>query len=567
MTLLGKIYQTLTRGYSFLFYNIQRGFLKKAKYDTVVVRLRGKIIDAPMPRAIPFVKKVPGIQFVDIISLLKWLAHDKKVKTVIFRIGPLGLGWAQAQEIADYMKKLTARGKKTIAFFDRGGNVQYYLAACCEKIYAPPSAHINLTGLILETVHLKGALAKLDVKAEIFAKGKYKSAAEMFLRTSPSTPAKEMTTELLDGIYNHIVDHIRKGRKTTKRKVQSWIDKGPYGAVEGKRAGLIDKALYYEEFLSETKKEKPKPVIIKAGKYFRAWSNLYGHKAGFLQKGALALIYAHGSILDSGTERKGAGVITDKLCEDIRKVYKDNQIKAVVVRVNSPGGAVLASDLIYQSLARLKKRKPVIVSMGNVAASGGYYIAMAGEKVFAQPATITGSIGVIIGKFSLKGLYQKLGMNKYQFKRGKNASIYSEFGAFTESEKARIKSLLNMEYKKFLSKTAKARGMKNKDVEKYAQGRVFLGEKALEAGLIDKLGGLFDALDLAKQKMGLAEDDPVGVLSYPKPKTIWKSLLSEGFFSRAIVPSPLFEMMDDFNDLSSIKEEPQYRMSFNIRIK
>lgn len=566
MSLLSNIFQFLARAYSFLIFNLQLFILHRAKYDTAVVRLKGKVVDAAIPKVWPFTRVTGGIQFTDITSLLKQLAIDKKIKRVIFKIGPMRMGWAQAQEIAEYIKNLSDTNKETVAYFQRGGNLQYYLASCCEKIIAPPSVHINLIGLMLETTHFKNSLGKLDIQAQMYAKGKYKSAAEMFTRDEPSPAAKEVANELIEGIYTHLVDQIATGRNVTTNKVEKWIDQGPYTAQEAKKLGLINDIFYYDDFLASLKKNKTKPVIIKANRYFRAWNNVDYHRARFENRGTLALVYANGPILDSGTERRATNVTTDKLCKDIRKIAKDKSIKAVVMRVDSPGGAVLASDLIYHSITRLKKKKPVIVSMGNVAGSGGYYIAMAADQIFAQPATITGSIGVIIGKFNLKGLYQKVGMNKHQFKRGENAAIYSDFGPLSNSEQDRIKSLLNLEYKKFVKKTADSRGMTVKQVEKLAQGRVYLGQEAIKIGLVDNMGGLTHAVKTAKEKMGIPDEIPVQVAVYPRPKAPWKELLSSGITGQANLPKPLSELMTEFQELASVSDDPQYRMPFRIKI-
>jgi protease IV len=561
MKAISSLFQAVIRLFSFLLFKIEHFFLFRSPYNTVELTISGRIVESTMPlqRFMRPRKKTTSI--LDLLSLLQFLAADNKVKTVVLRIAPVGAGWSQVQTIARGLTELNEAGKKTIAFFERGGNREYYLAAHCSKIVAPPSTVVNLVGLMIEIVFFKELVDKLAIHPDLYAEGKYKSAIEAVTRKSSSRPAKEMTEGLVDGLYQQLVQGIAAARSIDESQVEKLIDGGPYTGMQAKEAGLIDSAGYYEEIVAELKKDKPLHRVS-GTRYLRAWSSMTENRIRYENKGSIAIVLVQGTITDGRAKSGGAGSRT--LISNLRKVARNKNIKAVVLRVSSPGGSSLASDLIWRAIGELKKKKPVIASMGDTAASGGYYVAMAADEVLVEPGTITGSIGVITGKMSFRGLYKKLGLLKEQFRRGDAAGIFSDYSPFSESEKKKIIGLMRQFYADFVGKVAVSRGMPVEEIEKLAQGRVYLGSEAIENGLVDKQGSLPDAIAIAKTRVGLPTNEPIELDLYPKPATIWKQLLS-GLPASAL-PESLDSVLSDFGELVTLEQGPQYRLPILFRI-
>lgn len=562
--LLRSIWRALVRFSAQVRLRIGRFFLAQSRYDTVVWKLGGRIHEMP-PRQTWFFRKAPkGLPLMDVLFMGRLLKKDPKVKRLIVHLRPIAAGWSQVQTIARVLQSIRDAGIETVAFLDRGGNREYYLAAQCNRIIAPPTLSINLIGVMVESVFLKELMDKLSIYPDMQSKGKYKSAVETFTRKAPTRPASQMMDSLVDGLYNQLVEGIATGRNVETEEASKWVDTGPHVAEQAIESGMIDKAMYYEDFLKMLSAESPKPKKVKSKRYLKAWSKLERFRALSAERGALALVYADGAILDSGTERNTTKSVTDKLCRDIRKIAKEKQIKAVILRVNSPGGSAYASDLIWRSLCALREKKPVIVSMGDYAASGGYYIAMAGDEVLTEPATLTGSIGVIVGKMSLKGLYKKLGIAKQQYARGDQARLFSDYSRFSDSERGRIKALLEHNYTNFVDKVAQSRDTTVEEIEKVAQGRVFLGSEAVENGLADQVGGLEQAFEIAKAKANLQPDEPIEVILYPRPKTSWRQILESGI--KSALPAPLRALNEELTELTTFDQGAQYRLPFIIRM-
>lgn len=559
-----SIWRALIRVSASIRLRIGRLFLNQSRYDTVLWKLGGRVHEMP-PRQTWFLRKASkGILLLDVLMMGRFLKKDPKVKRLIVHIRPIRGGWAQVQAIARVLKSIREAGIETVAFLERGGNREYFMAAQCNRIVAPPTLTINLIGVMVETVFLKDLMDKLSIYPDLESKGKYKSAVETFTRKTPTRPASQMTDSLVEGLYKQLVDGIATARSVDREVAMEWVDTGPHIAEDAKELGMIDDTGYYEDFFSALSGESPKPKKVKAQRYLKAWSKLERFRALSLKRGALALVYAEGAILDSGTEKNATNVVTDKLCRDIRKIAKDKQIKAVIVRINSPGGSAYASDLIWRSLKELREKKPVIVSMGDYAASGGYYLAMAGDEVLTEQGTLTGSIGVIVGKMSLKGLYKKLGIAKQQYKRGDQAALFSDYDRFSDSERVRIKALLEYNYTDFVQKVAECRDATVEEIEKVAQGRVFLGMEAVKNGLADQIGGLEQAFDIAKTKANMLPDESVEVFIFPRPKTSWKQILESGI--RSSLPAALKALNEELTELTSLGQGAQYRLPYIIRM-
>lgn len=473
------------------------------------------------------------------------LKNDDEVAGVIFKIESIGLGWAKLQEIRDKLAELRDAEKEMIAYIESGGNAEYLLAAAMDQIVLMPTGGLNLTGLRAEILFYKGLLEKLDVQADMLAMGKYKSGIEPYTRDSMSDSFRESMTGLLDELYTQMRNKIADGRDgITPETAAALIDRGPFTAEEAHQAKLVDRLQYYDELINTLKNAPEGEIqIAKPGGSKKRKVPDMNSFAGLLQLFSmlnppqraqarrsdtqLALIYANGPILLSGDPFLTAmPVVTPTVLKSaFQKARTDNTIKAVVLRVDSPGGSALASDLIWREVMLTQREKPVVVSMGDVAASGGYYISMAAGTIVAQPGTLTGSIGVLGGKLNLKGLYNKVGLTKEILRYGQNATLYSDYGGFTETERERVEKMMKTVYQDFVSKAAEGRSKTFDDIDEIAQGRVWTGKAAKALGLVDELGGLDTALAIAKQKAGFTDEDKLNIIVLPKQKTFFEQLL------------------------------------------
>jgi len=484
--------------------------------------------------------------FRKVINLIKRLKRDRKVSGVVLKISGLSIGWAKVQELRDAILELKNDGKKeVVCFLESGGNAEYMLACAGDKILMVPSGALMLNGLSAEVMFLKGLLKKLGIEADMLQIGEYKSAVEPYERQNMSTASREEINLILDDLYMQMVDIISGGRSLKKAEVEGLIDNGPFTATQAQKAGLVDELLYFDQLESYLKKEKGKEVtIIKnygkkkrevpdistLGGIFKLLSIFSPKQEKKSEKSKIALIYASGIIMFDGSDEllSTGRIITPK---DMRKAFEkareDASIKAVVLRIDSPGGSALASDLIWREVLLTQDRKPVIVSMSDVAGSGGYYIAMAADTIVAEPGTITGSIGVAGGKFNFKGLYEKLGVKKEIITRGKNSNIFSDYSSFTSEERTRIKELMAEVYRDFVSKAAKGRKKTEEEIEKVAQGKIWTGKQAKELGLVDELGGLETAFSIARQKANIPKNTKVETIILPKRKSLFEYLMGD----------------------------------------
>lgn len=475
---------------------------------------------------------------------LDGLKNDREVAGIVFKIGNLGIGWANLQEIREKLSELRDADKEMIAYLEGGGNAAYLLATAMDRIVLMPTGSLNLIGLRSEIIFLKGLLEKLDIEADMIAMGKFKSGVEPYTRDSMSDEFRESMTDLLDDLYNQMLQKIADGRdEITPELAVDLIDSGPFTAQEANHAKLVDELKYYDELLeaideekegvaqivkeTDTKKRKVPDMNSFAGlmQLFSMFNPQPRAKARPADK-QIALIYASGPILPDINSPFTTSMITPKtLKKAFKKARADDAVQAVVLRVDSPGGSALASDLIWREVMLTQREKPVIVSMANMAASGGYYISMAAQKIVAQPGTLTGSIGVYGGKLNLKGLYNKVGLNKEIIAHGQNATIYSDYGNFTASERKRVEKMMETVYKQFVNKAAAGRQTTFEEIDAVAQGRVWTGKQAKELGLVDELGGLDTALAIAKKEVGITDKDKVDIVVLPEQKTFFEQVM------------------------------------------
>ena len=471
------------------------------------------------------------------------LKNDDEVAGVIFKIGNVGVGWATLQEIRDKLSELRDAEKETIGYLESGGNAEYLLAAAMGSIVLMPTGSLNLTGLRAEVLFYKGLLEKLDIQADMLAMGKYKSGVEPYTRDGMSDAFRESMSALLDDLYAQLLNQIAESREgITPETAAELINRGPFTAEEAHEAKLVDRLQYYDELLEAIKMAPEGEIqVVSSSEGKRKVPNMNSF-AGLMQlfsmlnppqraqpaaEMQIALIYASGPILMSAEPLLATmPVITPKVFKKaFQKARTDDSVRAVVLRVDSPGGSALASDLIWREVMLTQREKPVVVSMSDVAASGGYYIAMAAGTIIAQPATLTGSIGVFGGKLNLKGFYNKVGLTKEIISHGQNATLYSDYGSFTPTERERVEKMMKTVYQDFVSKAAAGRDKPFADIDTIAQGRVWTGKQAKELGLVDELGGLDTALSIAKQQAGFSDEDKFNVIVLPKQKTFFEQFL------------------------------------------
>ncbi|MDE0481661.1 MAG: signal peptide peptidase SppA [Candidatus Poribacteria bacterium] len=492
-----------------------------------------------------------------LLKKLDALKNDDEVAGVIFKIGNIGIGWASLQELRNKLDEFQDAEKEMIAYLESGGNAQYLLATAMDKIVLMPAGNLNLIGLRSEILFYKGLLEKLDVEADMLAMGEFKSGIEPFTRDSMSDAFRESMTGLLDDLYMQMLEKIANGRdEITPEIAAELIDRGPFTAKEAEEAKLVDTLQYYDELLNainetpntevakqDDKKKRKVPDMnsfMGMMELFKILNPPQRAKARPAEN-QLALIYASGPILpDLDSPFPTTSMITPKtLKKAFEKARSDNAIKAVVLRVDSPGGSAIASDLIWREVVRTQREKPVIVSMANYAASGGYYIAMAAGTIVAQPGTLTGSIGVFGGKLNLKGLYNKVGLTKEIITHGQNATLYSDYGSFTETERERVQKMMKTIYEDFVTKAADGRQTTFDEIDAVAQGRVWTGKQAKELGLVDELGGLETALSIAKKDVGLTDEDRVDIIVLPEQKPFFEQFLESMLEEEAGISTPL----------------------------
>ena len=469
----------------------------------------------------------------DIVDGLERAGNDDRVAGVVVRLGGTTTGMAQAQEIRDAIINFRSKNKFAIAYAETFGEVgpgtgSYYLATAFDQIYLQPSGDIGLTGILLESQFLTGTLEKLGVTPRMDNRYEYKAA--MFTYTEKkNTPAqKEELEAIMNSWFSQITRGISEGRRMAEPQVRALVDQGPFLGKEAVDAGLIDKLAYRDEVYAEAKS--------KAGDNAEfLYMNKYLDRAGRPhQKGqVIALVYGVGGVQrgKSGFDPISGDVSmgSDSVAAALRAAIDDKNVKAIIFRVDSPGGSYVASDTIWRETVRAKEAgKPVIVSMGDLAGSGGYFVAMAADKIVAQPGTITGSIGVLGGKMVTTGFWDKIGVSWDEVHVGQHATMFTGTKDYSPSEWAEFEGWLDRVYADFTGKVADGRRLPKERVLQIAKGRIYSGEDAKGIGLVDELGGYPVALRLAKEAANIPESDDVNIQVFPAKRSALDAFLSEG---------------------------------------
>jgi protease-4 len=491
--------------------------------STLLFRLEGAVPEQPpIEVPLPFWDVQPQTTVRDTWELLHQAAQDPRIKAMVFAPQGVGAGWANLQEIRQGILAFRRSGKPVVAWLRNPRTREYYLATAADHIYMAPEDVLDVKGLRAEATFFRKTLDKLGVQMEVERVGKYKDAADMFTRTSMSEESREVLDSVLDQLYGRLVDVVASSRKKSPAEVRALIDQGPFLGPQAKAGGLVDGLLFEDQAMDELKKRLNQKELKKIShrEYLRSLTS-----PGKARR--VAFLVAEGSILRGRAEGPGSEdlIASESFIRLLRKVGDDTGIKGVILRVNSPGGDAVASDDILRELKLLSRKKPLVISMSDVAASGGYFISMTGDPILAYPDTITGSIGVIYGKVNLRGLYDKLGIQKEILTRGRFADIDSEYQPLTEAGRRKLRESVGGVYKSFLERVAEARKRKLEEIDALGQGRVWMGAQAHARGLVDELGGLDRAVEMVRSKAGIAAGETIRLVPYPPKRSLMEMLL------------------------------------------
>jgi protease-4 len=445
---------------------------------------------------------------------------DSRIHSVLLRLGYLEGDWAKINELREAVLDFRKSGKKVYAYIEEAPEFdkEYYLATACDRIILHPVGWLGVNGIGGWIPFFKEGLDKLGVGADYEHVEQYKTAYNMFTEKGFTEAHKTMLESLYSDIFSRYVRTIAEARKKTVEEVKKIIDIGLYQGENALKAGLVDDLLYEDELETLLKENGRKLQKTRLSEYARISPSSLGLETGR----KIALLYAMGPIVSGEGVYQTIGSRT--LSRWIRSARLDRSISAIVLRVDSPGGSAVASDVIGREVALARKEKPVVVSMSDVAGSGGYWISLSAHKIVAQPQTLTGSIGVLFIKFNLARLYEKLGITAEKLTYGQRADMFSSFRAMTPEEKDFMKKQILWAYDKFLTKAAEGRNMTKEEVDKIGKGRVWTGSQAKEIKLVDELGGLSKGLELAKSLAGIPADEEVSLVVWPKKTSFFSSL-------------------------------------------
>jgi protease-4 len=472
----------------------------------------------------------PGVLTLpEVLDSLKRAKSDPRVTGVL--IVPSGVPqdyWARIQEVRDAILDFRTSRKPAYAYVEYGGEREYYLATACERIFLMPTSPLDLTGLASYEVFLRGTLDKIGAYPDIHHIGDYKTAANQLTETTFTPAHREMTESLNRDLFGQLVADIAKGRGKTEADIRALVDQGPFLAEAARTAGLVDELAYEDQIDDFVGTGKGKLSLLDGFGYARG----RGLRVNLRTSPRVGVISVAGTIASGrgGFDPLYGGIAgSDLVVDQIRRARSDSSLRAIIVRIDSPGGSTIASDVIWRELAitrRQQPNRPIVVSMSNLAASGGYYIAMPAHEIVALPGTLTGSIGIYGGKVTTGGTYQKLGMTIESVSSGRHAEMNSPVRPFTESERGKLQEQLHAFYTQFVQKVADARGMSTEKADSVAQGRVWTGKQAKEIGLVDELGGFETAVKVAKRRAKIAESAEVELVTYPAYRGLF-DLLSQ----------------------------------------
>ena len=453
-----------------------------------------------------------------VVDALRKAKVDDRVSAVVVIPPPAPGLWGTVQELRDAVVDFKESGKPIVAHLEFGMGQAYYLATACDEIFMSPTSPLMLVGVASYELFFRGTLDKVGIEADMLAAGDYKTAVNTYTESAFTPEHREASEALSRDFYEQLVDGIAEGRGMTRARVREVIDQGPFVAADAVSLGLIDD-LAYEDELVDRLSPDDEAVELEFATYRRVEPERLGLDTG----PRIAVVYAEGMINFGSSTPDFPGsarmVGSRTMTEAIRAARDDPSIEAIVLRIDSPGGAATAADIIWRELALAREQKPLVASMAAVAASGGYYIASPAHAIVAQPGTLTGSIGVFSGKFAAAGAFDKLGVGVDGVTYGAQADIFSPVDRFSDAARAAMQAQVDDTYERFLEVVAEGRAMSRDEVHDVAQGRVWTGRQALVRGLVDELGGLRRAVVLAQVQAGIDAEEEVTLVPYPGPRS------------------------------------------------
>jgi protease IV len=498
-----------------------------ADSSMLVLKLDGDLPEiAPPEIPVPFFEEQTPLAVHEVWDIFRRAATDSRIKGIVLEPRGLGIGFAKLQEVRQEILQFKKSGKPIVTFLRSPGAREYYLASATDQIFLGPEDELDLKGMRVESMFLKTGLDKIGVKMDVIHAGKYKDAGDMFTQTAMSPETREVLNDVLDQYYGNLIEVIAEGRKKQPDAVRAIVDQGPFIASEALSNGLVDSLGYEEQAVENLKSRVKGPSAslqrISGKAYLRTPLSGQGPAS------RIALVVGEGEITTgSGNESANdQGFTSTAFVKLLREVEDDSSIKGVILRVDSPGGDGTASDDILHEAKNLSKKKPLVISMSDLAASGGYFVSVTGDPIVAYPNTLTGSIGVLFVRANLHGLYDKLGIGKQALSRGHYADLDSEYAPLDEDLRRKLTTEVDAFYKGFVGRVAEGRKRTFDQIEPLAQGRVWLGAQAKQNGLVDELGGLDRAVELVKQKAHLGANERITLVPYPGKRSVFDMLFS-----------------------------------------
>jgi protease-4 len=510
-----------------LYFTVSSG-PRVAQNSTLVLRPGGELVELVPDDVLQFVGPSEARTVRAYVEALRKAKIDRRINAVLLAPRPLTSPfWGKVQELHEAILDFKTSGKPVYAFLEYGGDREYYLATAADKIFLVPTATLDLTGVASYEVFLRGTLDWVGTYPDLMHIGDYKTAVNVFTEKTFTPAHKEMSVSLNRDQFDQLVRAIADGRRKPETEVRTAIDDGPLLPEHALRHGLVDD-LAYEDELDDLVGDPGTLKLVESEDYATiSWESL-----GVGRRSKIAVLNAVGAITSgrSGYDPVNGPVMgSDSFVEYIRRIRGDSSIRAIILRIDSPGGSSTASDVIWRELMITKagaNARPIIVSMSDLAASGGYYIAMAGDVIVAQPGTLTGSIGIYSGKYVTGGTFEKAGANIEATSTGRHAEIYSPDRRFTDEERAKVMESMQAFYDQFVEKVAEARQTTPEKIDQIAQGRVWTGQQAKQVGLVDELGGMQTAVAAAKQRARIPADEEVELVVCP-PRRSFYEVLSE----------------------------------------
>ena len=499
----------------------------------LVVRPGGELLEVMPDDVVGQVLGGKGSTVRGFVESLRKAKRDPRITSVLLLPSTLELPfWAKVQELRDAIVDFRQSGKTVVAFLEYGGDREYYLASAADRVFLLPTSPLDLTGIASYEIFLRGALDKIGAYPDFVHIGAYKTAVNQLTEKGFTPAHREMTGSLNRDLYDQLVRGVADARRKSVDEVRRLLDEGPFAPDAALRAGLIDDLAYLDQLddrVAALKTSAGDLPWVEELEYRR----VSPRSVGVRPQSRIAVLYASG-VIASGTSShdtvNGAIVGSDTVVEQIQRIRADDSIRAIVLRVDSPGGSAVASDVIWRELTITRDQKPsrpLIASMSDLAASGGYYISMPAQVIVAQPATLTGSIGIFGGKIAIGETLAKVGITTETVQSGRNANLSSPFAPFSPEQRAKVMEYMDVFYDAFVEKAAVARRTTPAQIDAVAQGRVWTGRQARERGLVDELGGLDAAVAIAKARAGIPANEEVELVVYPPPRTLYEALAQQ----------------------------------------